>query len=65
MMNYAVFHVCPSPKKNGYTHDELLLCRWRVTMSEEGALSVRFREPKTFCEEEELGVESCSLFNKV
>ena len=23
-------------------------------MSEEGALSVRFREPKTFCEEEEL-----------
>ena len=35
-------------------HDELLLCRWRLTVSEEGALSVRFREPKTFCEEEEL-----------
>ena len=35
-------------------HDELLLCSWRLTMSEEGALSVRFREPKTFCEEEEL-----------
>ena len=26
--------------------------RWRPTISEEGALSVRFREPKTFCEEE-------------
>ena len=35
-------------------HDELLLCSWRLTMSEEGALSVRFREPKTFCEEEEI-----------
>ena len=35
-------------------HDELLLYSWRPTMSEEGALSVRFREPKTFCEEEEL-----------
>ena len=31
-------------------HDELL----RPTMSEEGVLSVRFREPKTFYEEEEL-----------
>ena len=35
-------------------HDELLLCSWRPTMSEEGALPVRFREPKTFGEEEEL-----------
>ena len=35
-------------------HDELLLCSWRLTVSEEGTLSVRFREPKTFCEEEEL-----------
>ena len=52
-------------KKHVYTHDELLLCSWRVTMSEEGVLSVRFREPKTFYEEEELGGESCSLFNKV
>ena len=41
-------------KKHVYMHDELLLCSWRPTMSEEGALSVRFREPKTFCEEEEL-----------
>ena len=48
MINYAVLHFCPSPK-----NDELLLCNWRLTMSE-GALSVRFREPKTFCEEEEL-----------
>ena len=31
-----------------------LLCSWRPTMSEEGALFVRFRERKTFCEEEEL-----------
>ena len=45
---------CPSPKKHIYMHDELWLCSWRPTMSEEGALSVRFREPKTFCEEEEL-----------
>ena len=53
-------------KKHVYMHDELLLCSWRPTMSEEGALSVRFREPKTFCEEEELvSGESCSLFNKV
>ena len=29
-------------------HDELLLCSWRPTMSKEGALSVRFRERKTF-----------------
>ena len=35
-------------------HDELLLRSWRLTMSDEGALSVRFREPKTFCEEVEL-----------
>ena len=35
-------------------HDELLLCSWRPTMSDEGALSARFRGPKTFCEEEEL-----------
>ena len=35
-------------------HDKLLLCSWRPTMSEEGALSVRFREPKTFSEEEKL-----------
>ena len=48
MINYAVLHFCSSPK-----NDELLLCSWRLTMSE-GALSVRFREPKTFCEEEEL-----------
>jgi len=34
-------------------------------MSEEGALSVRFREPKTFCEEEELEEKAGSLFNKV
>ncbi|XP_068712925.1 uncharacterized protein [Montipora foliosa] len=54
MINYAVLHFCPSPKKHIYMHDELLLCSWRLTMSEEGALSVRFREPKTFCEEEEL-----------
>ena len=53
MINYAVLHFCPSPKKHVYMHDELLLCSWRPTMSEEGALSVRFREPKTFCEEEE------------
>lgn len=53
MINYAVLHFCPSPKKHVYMH-ELLLCSWRPTMSEEGALSVRFREPKTFCEEEEL-----------
>lgn len=52
MINYAVLHFCPSPKKHVYMHDELLLCSWRLTMSEEGALSVRFREPKTFCEEE-------------
>ena len=54
MINYAVFRFCPSPKKHVYMHDELLLCSWRSTMSEEGALSVRFRGPKTFCEEEEL-----------
>ena len=54
MINYAVLHFCPSPKKHVYMHDELLLCSWRLTMSEEGALSVRFREPKTFCEEEEI-----------
>ena len=54
MINYALLHFCPSPKKHVYMHDELLLCSWRLTMSEEGALSVRFREPKTFCEEEEL-----------
>ena len=54
MINYAVIHFCPSPKKHVYMHDELLLCSWRPTMSEEGALSVRLREPKTFCEEEEL-----------
>ena len=53
MINYALFHFCPSPKKHVYMHDELL-CSWRPTMSEEGALSVRFRDPKTFCEEEEL-----------
>ena len=53
MINYAVLHFCPSPKKNVYMHDELL-CSWLPTMSEEGALFVRFREPKTFCEEEEL-----------
>ena len=52
MINYAVLHFCPSPKKHVYMHDELLLCSWRLTMSEEGALSVRLREPKTFCEEE-------------
>ena len=52
MINYAVLHFCPSPKKHVYMHDELLLCSWRLTMSEEEALSVRFREPKTFCEEE-------------
>ena len=52
-MNYAVLHFCPSPKKHVYMHDELLLCSWGQTMSE-GALSVRFREPKTFCEEEEI-----------
>ena len=46
MINYAVFHFCPSPKKHVYMHDELLLCSWRPTMSEEGALSVRFREPR-------------------
>ena len=40
-------------KKHVYMHDELF-CSWRPTMSEEGALFVRFREPKTFCEEEEL-----------
>ena len=39
-------HFCPSPKKHVYMHDELLLCSWRPTMSEEGALSVRFREPR-------------------
>ena len=54
MINNAVLHFCPSPKKHVYMHDELLLSSWRPTMSEEGALSVRFREPKTFCEEEEL-----------
>ena len=54
MINDAVFHFCPSPKKHVYMHDELLLCIRRPTMSKEGALSVRFREPKTFCEEEEL-----------
>ena len=44
-------------RKNTFTcimHDELLLSSWRLTMSEEGVLSVRFREPQTFCEEEEL-----------
>ena len=41
-------------KKHVYMHDELLLCSWRLTMSEEGALSLRFRERKTFCEEEDL-----------
>ena len=54
MINYAVLHFCLSPKKHVYMHDELLLCSWRPTMSEEGALSVRVREPKTFCDEEEL-----------
>ena len=54
MINYAVLHLCPSPKKHVYLHDELLLCSWRLTMSEEWGLSVRFREPKTFCEVEEL-----------
>ena len=54
MINYAVLHFCPSRKKHVYMHDESLLCSWRPRMSEEGALSVRFREPKTFCEEEEL-----------
>lgn len=54
MINYAVLHFCPSPKKHVYMHDELLLCSWRPTMSEEGALSVRFREPKILCEEQEL-----------
>ena len=44
----------PFTEKHVYMHDELLLCSWRPTMSEEGALSVRFREPKTFCEEEAL-----------
>ncbi|XP_068727943.1 uncharacterized protein [Montipora capricornis] len=52
MINYAVLHFCPSPKKHVYMHDELLLCSWRLTMSEEGALSVRVL--KTFCEEEQL-----------
>ena len=46
IINYAVFHFCPSPKKHAYMHDELLLCSWRPTMSEDGALSVRFREPR-------------------
>ena len=64
MINYAVLHFCSSPKKHVYMHDGLL-CSWRVTMSEEGALSVRFREPKTFCEEEELEEKAGSLFNKV
>ena len=54
MINYAVLHFRPSLKKHVYMHDELLLCSWRLTMSKEGALSVRFREPKPFCEEEEL-----------
>ncbi|XP_068721442.1 uncharacterized protein [Montipora capricornis] len=54
MINYAVLHFCPSAKKHVYMHDELLLCSWRLTMREEGALSVRFREPKTFCEEGDL-----------
>ena len=54
MINYAALHFCPSPETHVYMHNELLLCSWRPTMSEEGALSVRFREPKTFCEEEEL-----------
>ena len=54
MINYAVLHFCPSPKKHVYMHDELLLCSWRPTMSAEGASSERFRKPKTFCEEEEL-----------
>ena len=76
MINYAVLHFCPSPKKHVYMHDELLLCSWRPTMSEEGALSVRFREPKTEEEEDAFtGIyvlclltdsgESCPLFNKV
>ena len=52
MINYAVLHFCPSPKKHVYMHDELTMSE--LTMSEEGALSVRFREPKTFCEEEEI-----------
>ena len=46
MINNAVFHFCPSPEKHVYMHDELLLCSWRPTMSEDGALSVRFREPR-------------------
>ena len=37
-----------------FLHDELLLCSWRLTMSEEEPLYARFKEPKTFCEEEEL-----------
>ena len=48
MINYAAFRSCPSQKKHVYMHDELLLCSWRPTMSEEGALSIRFREPKPF-----------------
>ena len=37
-----------------YTHDELLQCSWRPTMSEERASFVRFGEPKTLYEEENL-----------
>ena len=62
MIYYYVFHFCPSPKKDVYMHDELL-CSWRPTMSEEGALSVRFKELKTFCKEEEL-VEKAVPFSK-
>lgn len=58
MINYAVLNFCSFPKERVYMHDELLLCSWRQTMSEEGVTSVRFREPKTLSEEEELVVKA-------
>ena len=46
IINFAVLHVCPSRKGP--------LRSWRPSMSEERAWSVRFRDPKTLYEEEEL-----------
>ena len=58
MINYAVLRFCPSPKKHVYMHNELLLCSWRPTMSEEGALYVRFRGCDVILSTQTLKVEA-------
>ena len=47
-----------------YTYDELLQCSWCPTISEERALLITFREPKTLYKEENLW-RKLSLVNKV